>query len=435
MKKNTIFIFEFISGGGFRQINIPSSLFCEGFGMLRSIIEDFKALGFEIHTMLDNRIFYLSEIINADNVRKIEKNDDYIKIFKNFVKICKYVFIIAPESSKILYNLTKIVRNHKKMVLSTNLNGIKSGSSKIKAYNFFRKRKIPTPITYKIPYKQKVLDLDFIIKKFREIKKPIVIKPEDGVGAESIKYFENESQILSFFKNIDYELDKNRNYILQEFVEGKDMSISLIGGYHPKLDPLILSINFQDVNIKNIKSEYFGGYTPLENHNEIIKHLSINIDQIKLLKIEGYFGIDFILKNNNNFSFIEINPRLTTSYMGLRNVINHNCAELIFNSKINISNKPEIRFINYSHFTRLDFLYKDFEKIDIFYEEFIPKLIRLIPEFVTPPISLDNSKYFSCFIATKSKDYLSSKIRVNQIIKQMKNLNFNISMSKTAELS
>ncbi|MFX1568436.1 MAG: ATP-grasp domain-containing protein [Promethearchaeota archaeon] len=435
MKKNIIFIFEFISGGGFRQINIPSSLFCEGFGMLRSIIADFKVLGFEIHTMLDNRIFYLSEILNADNVRKVERNDNYLKIFKNLVKICNYVFIIAPESSKILYNLTKIVRNHKKMVLSTNLNGIKLGSSKIKAYNFFRKRKISTPTTYKIPYKQKVLDLEFILKKFREIKNPIVIKPEDGVGAELIKYFEDESQILSFFKNIEYEFDKNRNYILQEFVEGKDMSISLIGGYYSKLDPLILSINVQDVNIKNRKSEYFGGNTPSENYYEIINNLSLIIEQIKLHKIEGYFGIDFILKNDNSVSFLEINPRLTTSYMGLRNVINYNCAELIFNSKTIISNKPEIRFLNYSHFTRLDFLYKDFEKMDISYEDFIPKLIKLIPEFVTPPISLDNSQYFSCFIATKSKDYLSSKIRVNEIINQMKDLNFNISMSRKAKLS
>lgn len=430
MKNTTIFVFEFISGGGFRQIPIPSSLFCEGFGMLRSIIADFKALDFEIHTMLDNRVFFLSEIIKADHVRKVEINDNYLRIFKNLVKTSTYVFIIAPESSKILYNLTKIVRNQKKIVLSTNLYGIKSGASKLKAYKFFRKRKIPTPITYKIPYKRKDLDVDFIIKKFRKLNNPIVIKPEDGVGAESIKYFENESQIIGFFDNAEYELDRKRNYILQEFIEGKDLSISLIGGYYSKFDPLILSINFQDVNIKNIKSEYFGGYTPLENNEELTKHLFINIDQIKLLKIEGYFGIDFIRKHNNSMSFIEINPRLTTSYMGLRNVINHNCAELIFNSRIKIPNKPEIQFLHHSHFTRLDFFYPDFKNIDVYNEELLPKLIKLIPEFVTPPISLDNSQNFSCFIATKSKDYTSSKIRVNEIINYMKSINFNISMSR-----
>ncbi len=42
MMKNRIFIFEFVSGGGFNKIEIPISLFCEGYGMLRSIIMDFK---------------------------------------------------------------------------------------------------------------------------------------------------------------------------------------------------------------------------------------------------------------------------------------------------------------------------------------------------------------------------------------------------------
>jgi len=49
MMKKRIFIFEFVTGGGFNRVNIPISLFCEGFGMLRSIIKDFKSLGFEIY--------------------------------------------------------------------------------------------------------------------------------------------------------------------------------------------------------------------------------------------------------------------------------------------------------------------------------------------------------------------------------------------------
>ena len=54
MSNNRIFIFEFVSGGGFNQVDIPNSLFCEGYGMLKSIITDFKALNFEISTLLDN---------------------------------------------------------------------------------------------------------------------------------------------------------------------------------------------------------------------------------------------------------------------------------------------------------------------------------------------------------------------------------------------
>ena len=427
MSKNLIFIFEFVSGGGFSKVNIPISLFCEGFGMLRSIITDFKALDFEILTFLDYRIFFLSKFLEADVIKKITANENYIKIFKNYVRDCKYIFIIAPESSNILFELTKIAKNSNKIILSTNLKGIKLGTSKIRVYKYFKKNEVLTPRTYKIPYKREILELDFIIQKYRKLKCPIVIKPEDGVGAESIYYFEKEYQILDFFKELNRKYDNKRNFILQEFIEGRDSSLSLIGAPNLLvLHPIILSVNSQDISIKNLKSEYFGGYTPLENYKEILKELSVVMKKINFSKIEGYFGIDFIEKYPSTLYFIEINPRLTTSYIGLRNTINLNCAELILNSKTNNLESVEIKILNHSHFTRVDFYINEFKDKEELYEKLIPSLMKQIPEFVTPPISLNNSNQFSCFIATKMKNLASSKIRVNEIIQSLKNLNFKL---------
>ncbi|MFX0136515.1 MAG: ATP-grasp domain-containing protein, partial [Candidatus Hodarchaeota archaeon] len=284
-----------------------------------------------------------------------------------------------------------------------------------------------TPRTYRIPYKEEFLDLDFIIHKYRKLNSPIVIKPEDGVGAESVYYFENESQISDFFKEFIRTHDKNQNFILQEFIEGKDSSISLIGSPNLLgLNPIILTVNSQDINIKNLKSEYLGGYTPLENYKEILGELSVVMKKINFSKIEGYFGIDFIEKYPSTLYFIEINPRLTTSYIGLRNVINLNCAELILNSKTNDLKSKEIKILNHSHFTRVDFNITEFkDKVEL-YEDVIPSLMKKIPEFVTPPISLNNSEQFSSFIATKTKDLTSSRIRVNEIIQSLKDLNFKV---------
>ncbi|MFX0132995.1 MAG: ATP-grasp domain-containing protein [Candidatus Hodarchaeota archaeon] len=423
MSKNSIFIFEFVSGGGFTQVNIPSSLFCEGFGMLRSIISDFKLLDFEIHTILDYRISFLSNLIQADVIKTVNFNENYINTFKSLINECRYVFIIAPESSDILFELTKIAKKSNKTILSTNLRGIKLGSSKIKTYKILRKNKVFTPRTYKIAYKKAHLDLDFIIQKYRKLKCPIVIKPEDGVGAESIYYFEKEWQILDFFKEPNRNFDNKRNFVLQEFVEGRDLSISLIGAPNlSEIHPFILSVNSQDINIKSLKSEYFGGYTPVENYKDMIKELSFILKKRDFSKIEGYFGIDFILKYPHSFCFIEINPRLTTSYIGLRNAINLNCAELILNSKEKTSGSADIEFLNHSHFTRVDFSINELKNTDKLQEELIPQLMKQIPEFVTPPISLNNSNQFSCFVATKMKSLASSKIRVNEIIHSLRNL-------------
>ncbi|MFX1379211.1 MAG: ATP-grasp domain-containing protein [Promethearchaeota archaeon] len=422
---NKIFIFEFVSGGGFNNTIIPTSLFCEGFGMLRSITADFKLLDFEIYTTLDYRISFLSKFIKADHILNVRKNENSLKTFKDCVMKCKYVFIIAPETLNILYNLTEIVKKSGKIILSTNLRGIKYGSSKIISHNIFNNVKISTPKTYRIPFKEQTLDLDFIIHKFRELKCPIVIKPEDGVGAESINYFENESQILNFYINFEQKLEKKRNYIIQQFISGSNLSMSIIGSPNLFVNPLILSINSQNINITDKTPEYLGGYTPLENYKDIINQLTNTIEKLKNLNIEGYFGIDFIEDNNKLFTFIEINPRLTTSYIGLRNILNFNCAELIFNSRIKNISKFEIDLKYYSYFTRIDFYYNFVENMEFCKEKIIPKLIKLIPEFVTPPISFNDNKY-SCFVATKTTDLASSKIKLNEIIKSLEKFNFNI---------
>ncbi|MFW9818331.1 MAG: ATP-grasp domain-containing protein [Candidatus Thorarchaeota archaeon] len=426
MKKNKLFIFEFVSGGGFSNTSIPTSLFCEGFGMLRSIIEDFSLLDFEIYSTIDYRISFLSKLIKIDHLTEVKKQDHFIKIFKDLVRNCEYVFIIAPESSNILYDLTKIVKDYGRIILSTNLKGIEYGTSKIKTYKIFKRNKVLTPKTYRIPYKKQLLDVKFILHKFSNFKGPIIIKPEDGVGAECIHYFEKESQIINFFTEFIPELETRRSYIIQEFINGRNLSLSLIGSPNLYVSPLILSVNSQNLDIKNKDSDYLGGYTPVENHKELFNQVSFITNKLNNLKIEGYFGIDFIEDINKSSVFIEINPRLTTSYIGLRKVVNFNCAELIFNTKFKLINEFNIVFDKYSYFTRIDFISNNIDNKNLKHNELGPVLIKKIPEIVTPPISLNENNQFSCFIATKTLDLDSSKIRLNEIVQTIESLNFSV---------
>ena len=99
MNNKKLFVFEFIASGGFHQENIPSPLFCEGYGMLRAIISDFKKLKFEISTLLDYRISNLSSLLNIDEFEIVKNQDDYLTKFENLVALNDYAFIIAPEFS------------------------------------------------------------------------------------------------------------------------------------------------------------------------------------------------------------------------------------------------------------------------------------------------------------------------------------------------
>jgi predicted ATP-grasp superfamily ATP-dependent carboligase len=430
MMKNRVFVFEFVAGGGFNKIKIPNSLFCEGYGMLRSIILDFKSQNFEIITLLDYRILHIAQFLPIDEVHIVGNKDNFLKKYKTFVKECEYVFIIAPESSNILYNLTEIAKNANKTLLSTNLEGIILGMSKLNTYNFFRENNVATPKTYLIPWKKKQLDNDFILQKFNKLKKPVVIKPEDGVGAESIFYFESLYQLKRFFLKFKNKIESRRKYIIQEFIEGDDLSASLIGENYiydsQYKDPLLLSINSQNIDIKNIdyESEYYGGTTPIENIEVMKNKLTSMLEKINFSDISGYFGIDFIKSPNGKLHFIEINPRLTTSYIGLRNVLNYNPIKLILDSKLNCLNDNEIKYLNHSLFSRIEMNYNEKLHNEEISEEILEELMSIIPEFVTPPISLNKSNHFTSFIATKSKNLSESKKRIQQILNTLKAFGF-----------
>jgi len=435
MINQKIFIFEFVSGGGYNQVDIPSSLFCEGYAMLRTIIEDFKKLGFQITTLLDIRIDFLSQYLKADKIKLVNNNDDYIKIYTDCVKKSTYCFVIAPEFSNNLFNLTKIVKENKKTILSVDLEGICLGTSKLITYNFFLENKVNTPKTYRIPFKKKYFDLKFVHQKFDELGCPVIIKPEDGVGSESIFYFETKAQIIQFFEDSNEKLDLSRNYILQEYIDGEDLSASIISGVSSKkpeaMSQIILSINAQIVKFKDSVNDsiYLGGFTPVVDYEFLKNNLEKILKSMDLSSFRGYFGIDFIKKADNSIYFIEINPRLTTSYIGIRNILEYNPLEMIFNQdkpSLNLNRFPHQGF---SKFNQLELKYVGNETSNEIIGIIIPKLMGVIPEIVTPPIALsksvvDQDLLYYCFIATKTKDLDSSEKRISKIIRIFDDNNF-----------
>ena len=314
MINQNLFIFEFVSGGGYNRRDIPSSLFCEGYAMLRTIVEDFKKLGFKITTLLDRRISHLSRYLISDIVKFVNPKEDFLKKYIDCVSKSTYCFIIAPEFSNHLYNLTQIVKEYKKKILSIDLNGVWLGTSKLETYKYFITNKLNTPKSYLIPFKEGLIDVDFILQKFDQLGSSIIIKPEDGAGSELIFHFETKDQILQFFKRSEEKLDMVRNYIVQEYIEGDDLSISMINRTNLKKtgaqDQIILSINTQDVQnlTPNKESLYLGGFTPVENYSVLRDRFEKILKSMNLTSFQGYFGIDFIKKADNSIYFIEINP-------------------------------------------------------------------------------------------------------------------------------
>jgi predicted ATP-grasp superfamily ATP-dependent carboligase len=415
MVADKLFVFEFVAGGGFNKEDIPLSLFCEGFAMLRAAIEDFKTIGFEVETTLDERISKIREILKADNVLIVNNEDNYIDFFKKALQENAYIFIIAPEFFDILYDLTRLAEQNKKILLSVDSKFVKFASSKLGTYQFFRNHNLFPPKTVDIQSHEHGLNEVQLTNDFRSMKKPVIIKPDDGVGAELIYFINDDNDFQHFLKIIKENNEKfqNRNFLMQQYIPGRDASVSLVG---TESSPIPICTNAQFMSLSGISepTQYLGGYSPIkEIPNSHFKKLVKALGQFKT---KGYFGVDILLMSANFYACIEINPRLTTSYLGIRNIFEQNLFEFIYNLKRGETEYFSEKTIGFSHFKRIDYSIDEQEpspnpsngrEIDII-------LANKIPELITPPISLDGTNY-SCFIATREMTMNDSENRLKEI--------------------
>lgn len=422
-----IFIFEFISGGGFNIKSIPSSLFCEGFAMLRSIVDDFRELGYHLITLLDYRIEYLSSLLNVNSIEIVRPSDNFIELYKSLVKKSNYCFVIAPEFSNILLNLSQIVKENDRKLLSVDIPGITIASSKHKTFEYFIENKLKTPPTYLIPLKDEYPDLQFLKRKVMELGFPLIIKPDDGVGAESIHLLKSQKELKSLLIRFKEKFERSRKYVVQTYIEGIPLSLSLLNLNWSKTraNPILLSINTQELLLENNKkdSEYFGGYTPYLDYKDIQKKITRIIQTVKFPEFSSFFGIDLVL-NKDQIVFIEINPRLTTPYVGLRRILSYNPMKFLMIK--DHSEKIERFHINgNSIFRRIEFQYAgSYDKKDL-NQKIISFCEDKIPESITPPINFDENEGYSCFIATKESSLKKSKERIEAIISFLEENGFN----------
>lgn len=118
--------------------------------------------------------------------------------------------------------------------------------------------------------------------------------------------------------------------IVQEYVEGTDVSVSLISDGK---NAIPISLNQQFVELKNDKGTYLGGKLPFESKykDEAFQIATKAVEAIDGLK--GFVGVDLLInadeKDIYSVYLLEINSRFTTPYVGLKEIANFNIGKTI----------------------------------------------------------------------------------------------------------
>lgn len=206
------------------------------------------------------------------------------------------VLCIAPETDGVLLALSKRLADG---WLGCSPEAIALTTDKLALFQHWRKHGVRTPATSdREPTRCEAF--------------PVVWKPRDGCGSTD-----------TFLLKDAFDLAKAKALasgpmILQEFVPGRAASVAFIHG-----TPLIPC--WQHLS-NDGRFNYLGGELPMppDMAERAIAIASRAVSCVKAL--HGYVGVDVVLGEAGD-SAIEINPRLTTSYVGLRRMLGFNLAE------------------------------------------------------------------------------------------------------------
>jgi predicted ATP-grasp superfamily ATP-dependent carboligase len=142
------------------------------------------------------------------------------------------------------------------------------------------------------------------------------------------------------------------------------------------------------------ESRYYGGVVPF-NH-KLEKEALMAAEKVieGIVGLKGYVGVDMILTNEGPV-VMEINPRLTTSYIGLKRTVNFNPAQAIVNAVIRRKLPKNVQPRGYAFFS----------KVEVPSDPQIIAETYKIKEIVSPPFPIEENRTAYALIVTSSTSY------------------------------
>jgi predicted ATP-grasp superfamily ATP-dependent carboligase len=358
-----ILVHEFVSGGGFAGRPVPPSLAREGTAMRDALVADLAATGaHRIVTTADVRFPYEG----PSGVEVVPVSHSRSALPKGLAASADAVWLVAPETGRCLERLALRIESAGPLLLGSSAAAIRRASDKGGLARLLRRQGIPHPETRIV---ERGTDC---VSVAREIGYPLVVKPARGAGCEGVVLVRTARE-LPWAIDVARQVSPRGAVLLQAYVHGVPCSVSLLvngkdavaltlnrqslrvtspvaSGFGPKNEASPVASGFGRKNEtppvasgfsrknetspvasgfsrKNeaLRFSYHGGRTPLD-HPLASEAQALAVRTCEALPgLRGYVGVDMVLTPRGAV-VIEVNPRLTTAYLGVRAAVEGNVA-------------------------------------------------------------------------------------------------------------
>jgi predicted ATP-grasp superfamily ATP-dependent carboligase len=321
-----VFVYEFVTGGGFLDRlleEIPGSLLAEGTAMRDALASDFAAIpGVQVDLICDARLKAMNHPgVIAHGVASLK---DHERRFDACARDCDWSVIIAPEMGGTLERLARRVLLAGGRLLGPSPDVIALAADKHRLAEHLLGHGMRAP---------RGVELGAAASLPRDFHYPAVLKPVDGCGSLCVQFVESADAPL--VRGVEI----SSRWRLEEYCDGVPASVSLLCG-----PGVICALPACRQSLSDDgRFTYLGGRLPLGESPTTQASAAVRERLRRLAEcavgtlgdICGYVGVDLVLGRDGHSSkdtVIEINPRLTTSYVGLRAASRVNLAQAMLDA-------------------------------------------------------------------------------------------------------
>lgn len=334
-------LLEYVVGGGLMSADIRSisaSLLNEGWGMLSMIANDwcrsrFQGEFWQVTAPIDPRATTWFEIPNPSLFAPLDPHVDFLDQWRRLAAGADAIILIAPESDGELIRLASAIDEVSDSRLGCRPPFLERTSNKLMMAEYISDEYLhPQTLTPQqfLAYSKNVSSAS---------KRAWVMKPIDGAGCDGI--WKGTAAALSSYI---CQHSGCPNSLVQHYLPGKPASVA---AWITETGRWWLPPVWQDIHWENIPiaegitldhPTYRGGSGPISREYWDTIHAFAN----RILDLQGpgalgWVGIDFVFHLENGTprcSAIEVNPRWTTSYAGLRQLFQGNLLEILLETSL-----------------------------------------------------------------------------------------------------